>query len=90
MKEQPEHNLLLKWLTLTGLIIFSVIAAWNEGVISLLYSVDKSHISIAITLIYLLVSLHCARRIYTISLETNLSKKVESILKNEKKNKNKY
>ncbi len=85
MKEQIEHNLLLKWLILTGLISFSVIAAWNEGVILLLYSVDKSHISIAITLIYLLVTIHCALRIYTISSETNLSKKVENIVKNEEK-----
>ena len=85
MKEQIEHNLLLKWLILTGFISFSIIAAWNEGVIFLLYSVDKSHISIAITLIYLLVTMHCALRIYTISSETNLSKKVENIVKNEEK-----
>ena len=85
MKEQSEHNLLLKWLILTGLISFSVVAAWSEGIISLLYSVDKSRISMAITLIYLLVTLHCARRIYTISTETNLSKKVEGIVKNEEK-----
>ena len=81
MREQPEHSLLLKWLILTGLILFSVVTAWNEGIISLLYDVDKSHISMAITLIYLLVTLHCARRIYTISLETNLSKRIENIIK---------
>ena len=51
----------------------------------MLYSVDKSHIYIAITLIYLLVTIHCALRIYTISSETNLSKKVENIVKNEEK-----
>ena len=85
MREQPEHSLLLKWLILTGLILFSVVTAWNEGIISLLYDVDKSHISMAITLIYLLVTLHCARRIYTISLETNLSKRIENIIKNENK-----
>jgi hypothetical protein len=55
MKEQPEHILLLKWLILTGFIFFTIIAAWNEGVLLLLYTVDKSHISMAITLIYLLV-----------------------------------
>ena len=76
MKEQPEHSLLLKWLTLTGFIFFTIIVAWNEGVILLLYTVDKSHISMAITLIYLIVTLHCARRIYTISSETNLSRKI--------------
>jgi hypothetical protein len=85
MKEQPEHSLLLKWLILTGFIFFTIIAAWNEGVILLLYTVDKSHISMAITLIYLLVTLHCARRIYIISAETNLSRKIEKIIRNENK-----
>ena len=85
MKEQPEHSLLLKWLILTGFIFFTAITAWNEGVILLLYTVDKSHISMAITLIYLLVTLHCARRIYTISSETNLSRKIEKIIRNENK-----
>jgi len=85
MKEQPEHSLLLRWLILTGLIVFSLIVAWNEDVISLLFSVDKSHICWLIALIYLLVTLHCARRIYTISLQTNLSRKVDDIIKNEDK-----
>ena len=85
MKEQPEHSLLLKWLILTGFIFFTIIVAWNEGVILLLYTVDKSHISMAITLIYLLVTLHCARRIYIISSETNLSRKIEKIIRNENK-----
>ena len=39
----------------------------------------------AITLIYLLVTLHCARRIYIISSETNLSRKIEKIIRNENK-----
>lgn len=85
MKEQPEHSLLLRWLILTGLIAFSLIVAWNEDVISILFSVDKSHICWAIALIYLLVTLHCAGRIYTLSLQTNLSRKVDDIIKNEDK-----
>jgi len=80
MMREPEHALLLKWLVLTGLILFTVIIAWNEGVILLLYSVDKSHISMAISLIYILVTIHCAKRIYAISLETNLSRKIEKSL----------
>ena len=84
MKE-PEHILLLKWLILTGLIIFTVIVAWHEGVILMLYSVDKSHISMAISLVYILVTIHCAKRIYAISLETNLSRKIEKIIRNEDK-----
>lgn len=83
MKEQPEHSLLLRWLILTGLIAFSLIVAWNEDIILLLFSVDKSHISWVIALIYLLVTLHCAGRIYTLSSQTNLSREVDSIIKKE-------
>ena len=84
MKEQPDHSLLLRWLILTGLIAFSLLIAWNEDVIGLLFSVDKSRISWAIALIYFLVTLHCATRVYTISLQTNLSREVDQIIKNEK------
>jgi MotA/TolQ/ExbB proton channel family protein len=85
MKEQPEHSLLLRWLILTGLIAFSIIVAWNENVLTLLFSIDKSRISWVIALIYLLVTLHCAKLIYKISLQTNLSRKVDSMVKNEDK-----
>jgi flagellar motor component MotA len=85
MKEQPEHSLLLRWLILTGLIAFSLIITWNEGVLSLLFSIDKSRISWLIALIYLLVTLHCAKLIYTISLQTNLSREVDRMIKNENK-----
>lgn len=85
MKEQPQHSLLLRWLILTGLIGFSLIVAWNEGIISLLFSVDKSRISWMIALIYLLVTLHCAKRIYTLSVQTNLSKEIDDLIKKENK-----
>jgi flagellar motor component MotA len=85
MKEQPEHSLLLRWLILTGLIIFSAIIAWNQGVISLLFSIDQSRISLIIALVYLLVTLHCAKLIYSISLQMNLSRKVDRMIKDEDK-----
>jgi len=85
MKEQPEHSLLLRWLILTGLIIFSVVISWNEGVISLLFGIDQSRISWLIVLIYFMVTLHCAKLIYSISLQMNLSRKVDRMIKNENK-----
>jgi flagellar motor component MotA len=85
MKEQPEHSLLLKWLIITGLIAFSVIIAWNEGVFSLLFHIDKSRISLVIALVYLLITLHCARLTYLISSQMNMSRKVDSIIKGEEK-----
>ena len=85
MKKQPEHSLLLKWLILTGLISFAFIIAWDEDVFSLLFNIDKSRIASVIALIYTLVTLHCAKLIYTTSSQMNLSKKVDSIIKGEDK-----
>ena len=85
MKEQPEHSLFLKWLILTGFILFSVIIAWNEGVFALLFSIDKSQIASVIALVYALITLHCARLTYIISSQMNLSKKVDSLIKSKDK-----
>ena len=85
MKEQPEHSLFLKWLILTGFILFSVIIAWNEGVFVLLFSIDKSQIASVIALVYALITLHCARLTYIISSQMNLSKKVDSLIKSKDK-----
>jgi flagellar motor component MotA len=85
MKQQPEHILLLRWLILTGLIVFALIITWNEGIVSSLFSVDQSKICWVIALIYMMVTLHCARRIYTLSLQTNLSREVDNIIKQESK-----
>ncbi len=81
MKKQPEHILFLKWLTLTGLIVFAVVVAWDQDIISLLFYVDKSRISWAIALVYVLVTLHCAKLIYSMSLQANLSHTVDNIIK---------
>ncbi len=84
MKEQPEHGLLLQWLILTGVIAYALIVAWDKGIIILLFSVDRSGISWIITLIYSIVTLHCAKRIYAISVQSNLCREVDYIIKNEK------
>ena len=85
MKQHHEHNLLLRWFILTGLIIFALTVAWNEGIIYALFSVDQSNICWVIALTYLLVTLHCAKRIYMLSSQANLSMQVNDIIKNEVK-----
>ena len=81
MKEQPEHSLLLRWLILTGLIAFSFIVSWHQEIIGRLFQVDRSRISWLIALIYFLATLHCAKRVYAISEQTNLCRKVDAIIK---------
>ncbi|HSR62400.1 MAG TPA: MotA/TolQ/ExbB proton channel family protein [Gammaproteobacteria bacterium] len=75
------HHLLLIWLTFTGLFAFLITVAWNEGVLAVLFSSDRSKISYAITLLYVLVTIHCARRIYYISCQINDSREIENLIR---------
>jgi hypothetical protein len=82
--EKPEkgpHHLLLAWLIFTGIFIFSIIVAWNENLLIRLYLSDKSYISYAITILYILVAFHCASRVFYISSQINDSKKVEELVR---------
>ncbi len=83
MQDKPEHVLLLRWLILSGLIAFALLTAWYENIIQLLFAVDKSKISWAISAIYILVTLHCGRRIYIVSKQHNLSRRIRLMVRNE-------
>ena len=75
------HHLLLTWLIFTGILLFAVIVAWHEDVLAVLYASDRSKISWAISLLYILVTLHCAKRVYQISTEINDARIVEFLIK---------
>lgn len=81
--KNPQHHLFLLWLILTGLILFAAFVLWREGLLRLLYATDKSYICYALTLLYLLITLHAARRTYLISSEANLTADVEAAIRNE-------
>lgn len=69
--QRGEHHLLLTWLIFTGVLIFALFVGWQQGLLQGLYETDRSYISLAITLIYLLVTAHCAMRISSLSYESN-------------------
>ncbi|MFQ5660824.1 MAG: MotA/TolQ/ExbB proton channel family protein [Gammaproteobacteria bacterium] len=85
MSGKGPHHLLLVWLILTGLIIFSLFIAWHEHILMLLYSGDKSRISWAITLLYILITFHCGRRVWFISNQINASMSARNIILSEQK-----
>lgn len=66
-----EHHLLLTWLIFTGVLFFALFVSWQEGLLPELYKTDRSHLSLAITLIYILLTCHCALRISRLSYESN-------------------
>ena len=76
------HHLLLIWLIFTGLLVFALTISWQEGVIYTLFTSDKSNISYAIVLLFLIISIHSCKRVIEISTQLNDVKIVESIIKN--------
>ena len=79
--EKGTHHLFLVWLIFSGLIIFTLFATWHEDILILLYMGDKSRISWAITLLYLIISFHCVLRIYFISSQLNATRQIEKLIK---------
>ncbi len=77
-----EHHLLLIWLTFTGLLVFGLFLGWREDILMTLYETDRSHLSLAISLIYILVTLHCAVRISQLSYESNEVSKLSGYIHN--------
>jgi biopolymer transport protein ExbB/TolQ len=81
--EKDTHHLFLVWLIFTGLLIFAIFAAWHENILALLYIGDKSKISWAITLLYLIITFHCILRVYYISSQLNSTQKIRDLLQTE-------
>ncbi len=75
-----EAHLLLSWLILIGLVGFGLIVAWNEGYLELLFAGDRSHISIVISLIFILASIHAAIRITELSRQLGLADQIVGLL----------
>ncbi|MDE0512398.1 MAG: MotA/TolQ/ExbB proton channel family protein [Gammaproteobacteria bacterium] len=74
--KKGEHHLLLVWLMLISLIGFALFLALKEKVLLLLYLGDSSKLSWVITLMFIIITIYCARRVWFISVEINNSEKV--------------
>ncbi len=79
--KKGSHHLFLVWLIFTGMVIFSVFITWHEDLLILLYTTDQSRICYAISLLYIGVTIHCAKRFYLISSQINDSGKVEAMIR---------
>ena len=74
--KKGEHHLLLVWLMLISLIGFALFLALKEKVLLLLYLGDSSKLSWVITLMFIIITVYCARRVWFISMELNNAEKV--------------
>ena len=79
--KKGEHHLLLVWLTLLSLIGFALFVALHERVLLLLYLSDNSKLSWVISLMFVIITIYCARRVWFISAEINASEKVCALVR---------
>jgi hypothetical protein len=70
---EKHHQLLLKWMVLSAVAIFAFFIAATYGLVGEVLSVDRTYISLAITLLFVITSLHCMVRIIFISHELNVA-----------------
>ena len=77
---KKEHHLLLSWMTLVSLMAFGLFVAWREEVIMLLYRGDSSKLSWVITLLFVIMLCHCARRARFLSCEINAAGQAAALL----------
>lgn len=67
-------------MTLVSLMAFGLFVAWREEVIMLLYRGDSSKLSWVITLLFVIMLCHCARRARFLSCEINAAGQAMALL----------
>ena len=78
--QKHTHHLFLTWLIFTGFVVFLLVVAWRQAILYLLFTTDRSHISIAIVILYFFVTIHCAIRAFYISRQINLFAEIKTLL----------
>ena len=85
LQDIPRYTLLL-WLMFVGLIVFGFVVSWREGLIQLLTDGDQSRISIAIALVFMAGTLHCARRAIYLSSELEAAETTSTLIESSNDN----
>lgn len=71
---------LLRWLMFTGVSAFAFAVAWHYGMFRMMVVNDKTWISSIISVLYVVVSLHCLSRTVVISNELARARRVSAIV----------
>jgi len=79
-ESSSEQMPLLRWLMFTGVSVFGFAVAWHYGLFHLMLANDKTWISAVISVLYVLVSLHCLIRTVVISNELTRARRVSAIV----------
>ena len=71
---------LLRWLIFTGICAFGFVIVWHYGLFRLMLASDKTRISLIITALYALTTLHCLWRTNAISKEIDATQRLRAII----------
>src|SRR6266851_4679783 len=75
-----DHVPLLRWLIFTGVSVFAFVMAWHFGLVRMMVNGDKTYISIIISVLYVLSSLHCLLRTAAVSSELDRAHRVLALV----------
>lgn len=79
--ENTEHHLLLQWLIFSGVVLFGLVVAFERGWMQVLIAGDQSKLCLVMDLIYALATAHCARRVWVLSQELNITHRVVQLVR---------
>lgn len=68
------------WLIFTGLTVFGFVLLWWFGLLARMVAADRTHISLAIVVLYTGTSLHCLWRTVAVSREDDAARRVARII----------
>jgi hypothetical protein len=71
---------LLRWLIFTGICAFGFVVVWHYGLFHLMLTSDKTRLSLIITILYALTTLHCLWRTHAISQEIDATQRLRAII----------
>ena len=75
-----DHVPLLRWLIFTGVSVFAFVMAWHFGLVRMMINGDKTYISVIISVLYVLSSLHCLLRTAAVSRELDRAHRVLALV----------
>jgi hypothetical protein len=70
---EKHHQLLLKWMVLIAVAVFAFFLATSYGLVQEVFRIDRTYISLTITLLFFATSVHCMLRIIFVSHQLNLA-----------------
>ncbi len=75
-----DRTPLLRWLIFTGVCVFGFVLIWHYGLFRTMLHADRTYISLIISILYVLTTVHCLWRTSVISRELDAANRVSALI----------